>query len=47
MFSSENREGKLVELRVVTPMSVEEMVDLQKTHLQVTGAIDGIESIGN
>ncbi len=41
MFSSENHEGKLIELRVVTPMSVEEMLDLQTTHLEVTGAIDG------
>lgn len=41
MFSSENREGKLVELRVVTPVSVEEMLDLQKTHLEVTRAIKG------
>ncbi len=41
MFSSENREGKLVELRVVTPMTVEEMADLQKTHLEVTGAVVG------
>ena len=41
MFSSENREGKLIELRVVTPMSVEEMLDLQKTHVAVTQAVTG------
>ena len=41
MFSSENREGKLIELRVVTPMSVEEMLDLQKTHFAVTSAVEG------
>ncbi len=41
MFSSENREGRLVELRVVTPMPVEEMLDLRKTHLEVTGGVGG------
>ncbi len=41
MFSSENREGRLVELRVGTPMSAEEMLDLQKTHLEVTGGVEG------
>ncbi len=41
MWSSENREGRLVELRVVTPMSAEEMLGLHKAHLEVTGGIDG------
>ncbi len=41
MFNSENREGKLVELRVITPMSAEEMLDLRKIHLEVTAGVDG------
>lgn len=41
MFSSENHEGKLIELRVVTPVTIEEMLELQKTHLEVTGSVDG------
>ncbi len=41
MFNSENREGKLVELRVITPMSAEEMLELGKTHLEVTAGVDG------
>ena len=41
MFSSEKRGGRLVELRVVTPTSTAEMLDLQKTHLQVTGSVEG------
>ena len=41
MFSSENHEGKLVELRVATPISAPEIVDLQKTHLEVTGRVEG------
>ncbi len=45
MFSSENREGRLVELRVVTPMSAEEMLDLRNTHLEVTGSVKGDYSV--
>lgn len=41
MFSSENRHGRLVELRVVTPVTVEEVVELQKAHMAVTQAVDG------
>ncbi len=41
MYSSENREGRLIELRVVTPMSAEEILDLQKTHLEVTREVKG------
>ncbi len=41
MFSSENREGRLVELRVITPVTAREIVDLQKTHLEVTGGVEG------
>lgn len=41
MFSSENREGRLVELRVVTPITIEEIVELQKTHVAVTQAVEG------
>ena len=44
MFSSENHEGKLVELRVTTPISAQEIVDLQKTHLEVTGRVEGDSS---
>ena len=45
MFSSENREGRLVELRVVTPMSAEEMLELRETHLRVTRAIGGYYAV--
>ncbi len=41
MYSSENREGKLIELRVVTPMSAEEMLDLQGKHLEMTRQVTG------
>ncbi len=41
MFSSENREGRLIELRVVTPMSAEEMLALQEKHLEVTRGVEG------
>ena len=40
MFSSENREGRLVELRIVTPISSAEMVELQETHLAVTESVE-------
>ncbi len=41
MFSSNNHIGRLVELRVTTPISTEEILELRKTHLAVTQAVDG------
>ena len=41
MFTTENREGRLVELRVVTPVTVGEMLQLQQTHLEVTRGVEG------
>ena len=41
VWSSENRLGRLIELRVVTPMSADEMLELQQTHLEVTRGVEG------
>ncbi|MDA8020444.1 MAG: hypothetical protein MPN21_23645 [Thermoanaerobaculia bacterium] len=41
MFSSDNRVGRLVELRVQTPMNLEEMAELQRRHLQVLQSLEG------
>ncbi|MEM1205293.1 MAG: hypothetical protein AAGN66_18840 [Acidobacteriota bacterium] len=41
MFSSENNVGRLVELRIASPVTPEEIVDLQRTHLAVLGQIQG------
>lgn len=41
MFSSENRVGSLVELRVRTPMTMEEMTALRHRHLEVLKGVDG------
>lgn len=41
MFSSENRVGRLVELRVRTPMTMEEMTALRQRHLDVLAGVDG------
>jgi hypothetical protein len=46
MFSSENRESRLAEFHVVTPMAAEKMFDLQKTHLAVTRAVQGRANAG-
>ncbi|MEM7585617.1 MAG: hypothetical protein AAF560_19670 [Acidobacteriota bacterium] len=41
MFSSENHVGRLVELRVITPLSGDEILELRQTHLAVIQAIAG------
>lgn len=41
MFSSSNHVGRLVELRVQTPMSLDEMADLRRRHLEVLESLDG------
>lgn len=41
MFSSENPAGRLVELRIVTPVSVAEIAELQKRHATVTRSVSG------
>jgi hypothetical protein len=41
MFKSENRVGRLVELRVHTPMKLEEMLALRARHLEVLQSIAG------
>lgn len=41
MFSTENRVGRLVELRVQTPMKLDEMQALRARHLEVVQSIGG------
>ena len=41
MFSSENHVGQLVEVRVATPLSLEELAELQQTHVALLAAIEG------
>ena len=41
MFSSDNHVGRLVELRVLTPMAADEMVELQRRHLEVLQSLAG------
>ena len=41
MFSSENNVGRLVELRIVSPVTVAEIAELQRVHLGVLARVGG------
>lgn len=41
MFSSANHVGRLVELRVRTPMTLDEMAELRRRHIEVLQSLSG------